>query len=173
MQTLHSSLGEVKIDARSLVYLNSLEPETHRRALELLTLAQSLGMDARVLSGRRTCAEQDDLFARGITKARGCQSWHVYGRAFDLGLFAEGKLLPQHAGYSTLGQEWEKQGGVWGGRFDDAGHFEWHPGQRIEDVCPKPEACADEKPWGNLALYGLALGSVAGVFLGTLRIKRR
>jgi len=34
---------------------------------------------------------------------------------------------------------------VWGGRFTnvkDPGHFEWHPGIRIEDVCPDPRSCA-------------------------------
>jgi hypothetical protein len=51
--------------------------------------------------------------------------------------------------YAILGALWEQMGGTWGGRFSgfgacgDAGHFEWHPGSRIEDFCPDPSACEE------------------------------
>jgi len=105
------------------------------------------GLDFEVTNTRRRCHEQNTLFAQGrdmpgtiVTGAKGCRSWHVLGRAFDI-------LLEPNTGwgpYQMLGEYWEELGGVWGGRFsnvDDPGHFEWHPGTEIEQVCPDPDAC--------------------------------
>lgn len=86
----------------------------------------------------RTCARQNELFAQGpsVTRARGCMSWHVMGRAFDVsaaGLTCD-DLRP-------LGAFWESMGGIWGGRWSDCVHFEWHPGYRVEQLCHDPESC--------------------------------
>lgn len=106
---------------------------------ELLRFADKNGIAARVVSTRRTCAEQNAIYAEGVaTKARGCQSWHVWGRAADLSVNGPTE------DYFLLGDKWKEMGGVWGGDFaglQDYGHFEWHPGLKISDVCPDPDAC--------------------------------
>lgn len=119
----------------------SLEPEIQPLAHALLIRAKALYPEARITSTRRTCAEQNALFARGptVTKAKGCQSWHVWGLAFDLTLGTSAKIQD----YAVLGTYWRSLGGKWGGDFEDYGHFEYHPGKTIESVCPDPDRCVD------------------------------
>lgn len=129
--------------------LAELEFATRVQIAELLNEARERGLDdVQIASARRSCQRQNDLYAQGrtlagpiITGARGCQSWHVWGRAADLE--ASGATRET---WEKLGIWWEARGGVWGGRFtnvDDPGHFEWHPGLRIADVCPDPDACEE------------------------------
>jgi hypothetical protein len=86
----------------------------------------------------RTCARQNELYAQGptVTRARGCISWHVHGRAFDL--TAPGMTCDN---IRPLGEFWESIGGKWGGRFGDCVHFEWHPGYNISELCYAPDTC--------------------------------
>ena len=72
-----------------------------------------------------------------VTHAPGCMSWHTWGRAVDLWLGTY-ELAP----YAQLGEYWRSIGGVWGGSFNDNGHFEWHPGLTIEQACPPPYVCS-------------------------------
>lgn len=155
------------------------------------------GMPLRVRSGRRSCQQQAELYGFGrtynldskpVTYARGCQSWHVLGQAVDADPAdpSTGKVTAatQSCTNATIaGQLWEQMGGTWGGRFGgfgscgDQGHFEWHPGQKLSEVCPDPNRCeeaafaiATERPaasWGwALASGALVLG--IGLFF-TLR----
>jgi hypothetical protein len=124
--------------------LSQLVPEARGPVSELLARLPG----ARIVSARRTCAEQRALYAQGrtapgpvVTGANGCSSWHVLGRAVDLS--APGAT---RATWEKLGIWWEARGGHWGGRFknvDDPAHFEWHPGLRISDLCPDPERCEE------------------------------
>jgi hypothetical protein len=113
---------------------------------------------ARVVSGRRSCLVQNTLYAASsaasdpsqvATRARGCQSWHVLGRAVDVRLVRpDGKDNYDCAAYRSVGEAWQRLGGVWGGSFSGFGacgdqfHFEWHPGRTLADECPDPDACA-------------------------------
>lgn len=110
------------------------------------------GLDLKIRSGRRTCAEQNDLYASGrtqpgdiVTYAPGCRSWHVLGLAIDADPVGESGC----AIYTVAGEIWEEIGGAWGGRFPgfgscgDAGHFEWHPEAKISEVCEDPNECAE------------------------------
>lgn len=120
--------------------LSELAPEVREQFAELLAQAPGL----RIASARRSCAEQRRLYAQGrtapgpiVTGADGCRSWHVWGRAADLSGASRDTL-------EKLGEWWEARGGVWGGRFpnvDDPGHFEYHPGLTIAQVCPDPARC--------------------------------
>ena len=127
--------------------LDALTPDT-RAAIELLLEhAAGLGMDIQINETRRTCARQNQLFAQGretegkiLTGARGCRSWHVHGRAVDLITKGPQSIPP----YRALGDFWKGLGGKWGGDFkglDDYGHFEWHPGFGITDVCLDVDGC--------------------------------
>ncbi|MCC6596891.1 MAG: M15 family metallopeptidase [Rhodanobacteraceae bacterium] len=139
--------------------LDSLTPDTRALAEALLEQATAEGYTLRVVSTRRTCAEQNDLYAQGrtkpgavITKARGCVSWHVLGRAFDVAITS-----PKHA----TAADWQRVGEIgralglrWGGDFKgfpDMPHFEYHPGQTIEQACPDPDDCEAvfERTWGG------------------------
>ncbi len=61
----------------------------------MIDLASHEGLGLLVTQGLRTWAEQDALYAKGrtippigklfvVTKARGGQSWHNFGLAFDI-----------------------------------------------------------------------------------------
>lgn len=126
--------------------IGELHSDAREPVAELLGRAREL--DARIASARRSCAEQNAIYAQGrttpgviVTGARGCQSWHVWGRAVDLE--ARGAT---RADWEELGRWWESRGGTWGGDFpnvDDPGHFEWHPGLTIAQACPDPDRCEE------------------------------
>lgn len=142
----------------------TLTSDTEAMVERLLKYAKSEGYEARVTSGRRSCAEQNALYASGrtvggriVTGAPGCRSWHTWGRAVDL--YIPG--WPQEA-YAKLGAFWQRLGGRWGGDFGDPGHFEWHPGVDINDMCPRGANC-------DLAVRGgIPLTSTQAFFTATL-----
>lgn len=94
------------------------------------------GWDCRIISGNRTYAEQDALFAQGrtkpgaiVTNARGGQSNHNFGIAWDIGLFNGGRYNPPGcmAVYKALGRVGKELGLAWGGdwrRMPDVPHYE-------------------------------------------------
>ena len=60
----------------------------------------------------------------GIKKGYGAaKSVHKLKLAVDLNLFRNGELLKDSEGHRPLGEWWEKQGGCWGGRFNDGNHY--------------------------------------------------
>jgi len=128
------------------VSLEGLTEDTRAKVIELFDRAKAAGMTLSLTSGRRTCAAQNALYAQGggTTHARGCQSWHVLGRAVDVAIVGGPK------DWQLLGSIGRGLGFKWGGDWtgpnapkDDVGHFEYHPGLTIEDVCPDPSACRD------------------------------
>lgn len=171
--------------------LADLTPDTRQAAEMLLSYAASEGIDVIVTHTLRTCDEQNALYAQGrtapgakVTSAPGCRSWHTHGRAIDLIVKDGGQLV--HNGlderYSRLGAYAKSIGMKWGGDFKDYGHFEYHPGISIEQVCPDPASCGtvpvtadppqvDVRPGASLAsitpgvaVAALALGAVAYMF---------
>jgi len=129
------------------VSLDTLEGSTHAAYLDLLAAAEAQGLTWKVRSTRRTCSEQAEQYAIGrqpddtrkiVTKARGCTSWHVTGRAIDVTM--------TQGSYDALGALAKSMGWKWGGDFPgfyDGGHIEWHPGLTTADVCPDPMHCED------------------------------
>jgi len=121
-----------------------LHPDAQSWLALVLADVRAAGLSPRLVSGRRTCAEQRALFAKGrtapgpiVTKADGCRSWHAHGRAVDVQLSAA-------ADYQQLGEAAKRHGGKWGGDFQgfpDPGHIEYHPGLTIEQACPNPDDC--------------------------------
>lgn len=87
-----------------------------------------------------------------MTKARGCMSWHVLGRAFDITIASPKNATA--ADWQRIGALGESIGLKWGGHFKsfvDLPHFEYHPGQTMEQACPDPDDCegAIERAWGG------------------------
>lgn len=52
-------------------------------------------------------------------------SRHKVRLAIDLNLFKDGQYLEGSDAHRPLGEWWERQGGKWGGRFNDGNHYEW------------------------------------------------
>ncbi|MCY8232344.1 peptidoglycan-binding protein [Priestia endophytica] len=116
------------------------------KAIELIKLAYRNGINIAVTQGLRTFAEQNALYEQGrtkpgkiVTNARGGQSIHNYGLAFDIAIFDDnqnavwtgndynrvGKL-----GQQLLGLEW---GGAWRS-FKDLPHFQYTFGLTLSQL---------------------------------------
>lgn len=133
--------------------LDDIVPDARPHFEELLLVAEQLGLQPRIRSAGRTCADQNGLKALGpgVTGAGMCRSLHVVGRAIDV------DLSPSTcANYTKLGEVWEQMGGFWGGRWSqfggcgDAGHFHWMPKpgggnhQAVPvDICPATVSLAE------------------------------
>lgn len=168
-------------------FLPRIDWQTRAAFQKLASALEKQGLDLRVRSGLRSCSEQNTLYAQGrttpgpiVTEAPGCRSWHVTGRAVDADPIDRrtGQMASIASGaYAVAGAIWEQMGGGWGGRFDfgDYGHFDWHPGIRISDVCPNANACdlsvtqiaSVAPPFAGVSPWLAAVGgfAVVGAFL--------
>jgi peptidoglycan L-alanyl-D-glutamate endopeptidase CwlK len=126
------------IDDRSAKNIATLDPRVQPLATQLIEEAQARGINAKVIGGTRTYQEQDDLYAQGrtkpgkiVTKARGGQSWHNFGLAFDIGIFSpDGKeYYGESEAYREVGKIGETLGLEWGGawKFVDEPHLQYNP----------------------------------------------
>jgi peptidoglycan L-alanyl-D-glutamate endopeptidase CwlK len=147
---------------RTLENLAGLNRKFRVRAELFLAAAQPIltkhGVTAEIISGLRSWEQQAALFAQGrtrpgaiVTKARPGSSWHNYGLAIDLGLFAGGKYLdsaaPARAAriYRELGALAVSMGLEWAGNwksFPEGPHFQWTAGQTLAQLRAKMEANA-------------------------------
>jgi peptidoglycan L-alanyl-D-glutamate endopeptidase CwlK len=126
------------VDARSESVIAKLQPQVQPYARALVHNAQLAGVDIRVISGFRSYAEQDALFAQGrtkpgrkVTNAKGGESNHNFGIAFDIGIFRGAEYLPESPAYDTVGALGKELGLEWGGDWEglvDKPHFELRPG---------------------------------------------
>lgn len=108
--------------------LADVVPAVRPKFEALLAQAKAWGMEPEIRSAGRTCEQQNEQLKLGYSNASMCRSMHVMGHAIDL------NLKPATcATYTKLGEWWEQQGGVWGGRWvnatfgacGDAGHFHY------------------------------------------------
>jgi RHS repeat-associated protein len=110
--------------ARSLIYHSRVE----------------LQLDVRIVpqGAFRSYAEQNDLHARGISPARGGQSFHNFGVAFDIGTFEGRRYIENGPGYTAAGRLGERLGLEWGGswspRRQDPPHFQYLGGQTMSQI---------------------------------------
>lgn len=82
-------------DNRSESNIISLTPKAQTEARKFLKIMKDNGKNVRIISGTRTYAEQNQLYAQGrngnklpkVTNAKGGQSNHNFGIAWDIGLF--------------------------------------------------------------------------------------
>lgn len=145
---------------RTLENLAGLNRKFRAKAEAFLAAAQPVlakhGVTAEVISGLRSWQQQAALYAQGrtkpgpiVTKARPGSSFHNYGLAIDLGLFAGGRYLdsaaPSRAAtiYKELGALAATLGIEWAGNwksFPEGPHFQWTNGQTIAQLRAKMEA---------------------------------
>lgn len=131
------------LDSRTISHIATLDEKCRERFAEFALLAKAtaatLGCDYVMISGDRSYAEQDALYAEGrtkpgkiVTKARGGYSDHNFGIAGDFGVFRGKAYLDNtdpafaakvHKACSVhaeaCGLEW---GGTWKG-FKDLPHY--------------------------------------------------
>jgi peptidoglycan LD-endopeptidase CwlK len=132
-ETIASQDG--KFDPRSERNIRTLHIEVQKLCRESLRLVRAAGHDARVISGTRTYAEQNALFRQGrfgnagskVTNARGGQSWHNFGMAWDIGLFEGGQYVTRTGPYNAIAPIAKITGIEWGGdwrSFQDPPHYQ-------------------------------------------------
>lgn len=136
------------MDQRTIDCLATLKPLVSDLAIKFLSLAQSHvpeGWSIKIISGSRTYVQQDALYEQGrsidgsiVTNARGGQSLHNFGIAFDIGIFdQDGKYIDDYMGSKAdayyvgiekygeqVGLQW---GGNWKGSLQDDPHFQYNP----------------------------------------------
>ena len=140
---------------RTETSLHTLHPKAQELLRITLNAIRNAGINARIISGTRTYAEQNKLFAQGrfgnpgpiITNARGGFSNHNFGIACDIGIFdANGAYLGESPLYAKAGQiatsaniahlEW---GGNWT-TFVDRPHYQHRTSLNISQVREKFES---------------------------------
>lgn len=125
-----------KVDARSEKNIATLHPQVQPYARALVKAARDQNILMKVTSGTRSYAEQDALYAQGrtkpgkvVTNAKGGQSNHNFGVAFDLTMFGlDGKTpIYESSKYRQVGALGQAMGLSWGGDFGDEPHFALRP----------------------------------------------
>jgi peptidoglycan LD-endopeptidase CwlK len=125
-------------DIRTETNIQSLQTKAQRRARQFLTaVTEQLAGDGlvfKIISGTRTYDEQNALFAQGrtkpggvVTRARGGQSNHNFGVAWDIGIFKNSEYIPESKLYQKAGAIGKEQGLEWGGDWQsiqDEPHFQ-------------------------------------------------
>jgi len=132
--------------------LQDLHPEIHWWASKVIQAAQEIRVPILIYFTLRTFAEQEVLYAIGRTEpgkiktnARGGESYHNYGLAFDFAIDPSGPGIEWASGvdinddkipdYRQIGEIGEDFGLQWGGRFKsikgDYGHLQFSFGFSI------------------------------------------
>ena len=131
-------------DSRSEKNIATLVPDAQVQAREFLKQVRAAGINARIIGGTRTFAEQDALFAQGrtvpgkvVTNARGGFSNHNFGIAWDIGIFKGTSFLDESPQYDEAGQIGKDLGLEWGGEFSsiiDKPHFQCRTGKTLAEL---------------------------------------
>ena len=126
-----------KTNARSERAIATLHAHVRPYARALYFKARENGITINIISGTRSHAEQDALYAQGrttagsiITNARGGHSNHNFGIAFDIGVFNGNRYLPESPLYKAVGALGMELGLEWGGNWKtivDQPHFQLRP----------------------------------------------
>lgn len=132
-EKLKDELGT--FDRRTEQKISSLSIRAQREARIFMHRALSRGVNVKIISGTRTYYEQNQLFRQGrygnpgpvITRARGGQSNHNFGIAWDIGIFREdGSYSTSQSDYDAVA-EYAVGALVWGGNwrsFKDSPHYQ-------------------------------------------------
>lgn len=115
--------------------ISSLNPYVASLASKFLELNHANNLDVRISTAFRSWDEEDRLYAQGrtipgdiVTNARGGDSYHNWGLAFDAEPFENGKISNDMKKYLKMGKLGQKVGLEWGGTFKsivDLPHFQY------------------------------------------------
>ena len=144
---LGNTLGS--FDGRSEGNIQMLMPTAQRKARDFMNAVAAAGITVKIISATRTYAEQDELFSRGrtkpglkVTNARGGQSNHNFGVAWDIGIFTDGQYHPESPLYKEVGDIGRALSLEWGGdwhKFQDEPHFQAVPEAKLGEIAAKFE----------------------------------
>jgi hypothetical protein len=132
--------------------LSQLHPIVASRGRSMIDICAHQGLAVLVTQGLRTWAEQDALYAKGrttrpigpqyiVTKAKGGQSWHNFGLAFDIVVLdSVGKADwdTSHPGWASAARVGKSVGLEWGGDwrgFKDLPHFQYTANLTLAQCC--------------------------------------
>jgi peptidoglycan L-alanyl-D-glutamate endopeptidase CwlK len=143
-EKIKTNLGE--FDPRTEGNIMSLVPAAQTKARQFMNAVKGLPLTYKIISGTRTYAEQDALAAQRpkVTNAKGGQSNHNFGIAWDVGIFENGKYFEGKPGredkaYVDLGKliKANVPGIEWGGdwtTFIDKPHYQLVTGKTVSQV---------------------------------------
>ena len=101
--------------------LGQTQRQFARMVPRLIDMAHDLGYEVTLGDAYRDPRVHG---AMGVRKSYSHpRSAHKQRLAIDLNLFRDGEYLESTEDHRQLGEWWELQGGVWGGRFDDGNHY--------------------------------------------------
>lgn len=130
------------VDTRSEKVISTLLPPVRSMARALVQKAVLAGIKVKIISGFRTYAEQNALYAQGrttagavVTNAKAGYSNHNFGIAFDVGVFEGGKYLGESPKYKAVGVIGMDLGLEWGGNWKtlvDQPHFQLRPSWAVD-----------------------------------------
>lgn len=137
------STGDKRADSN----IASLDPRVQNQMKAVvLELRLRYGIDVRGGSqgGFRTYSEQDEIYSRGSSKAKGGQSNHNFAIAMDVAIFENGNYLSKGSEwqYKTYGNIAKKQGLMWGGdwkSFFDPAHVEFKHNKTMKQLRALPK----------------------------------
>tara|TARA_R110000868_G_scaffold376148_5_gene640940 strand:+ start:3700 stop:4101 length:402 start_codon:yes stop_codon:yes gene_type:complete len=126
--------------------LDDLIESVKLKARVFVSCCADQGIDVLIYCTLRTNKEQDELYKIGrslpgkiITNAKGGESWHNYGRAFDFVPMVAGK--PQWGAKELYlqcgviaeecGLEWA---GRWSGKLKETAHCQYTEGLKLSDM---------------------------------------
>jgi len=134
-----------RFDLRTENVIQTLLPQAQVAVRKCMNAAKGAPFVVKLLSGTRSYAEQDLLFSKKpkVTNARGGQSNHNFGIAWDVGIFVdgtyyEGKNAKEDKAYVDLAAmvkaavpsvEW---GGDWKS-FKDSPHYQLASGKSVSE----------------------------------------
>lgn len=132
------SMAIATVESRSEKTIATLLPEVQPIARTLVQKAALSGIKIKIISGLRSYAEQDALYAQGrggqpgkiVTNAKGGYSNHNFGIAFDIGVFEGSQYLEDSPKYKAVGVLGVELGLEWGGNWKtivDQPHFQLRP----------------------------------------------
>lgn len=137
------STGNTRVDEN----ISSLDPRIRNRLKAIvLELRLRYGIDIRgaVQGGFRTYSEQDKLYEKGASKAKGGYSNHNFGIALDVAIYGNGKYLPKGTEwqYEKYGNVAKKRGFMRGGdwkSFFDPAHIEYKHNKTLKQLRAWPK----------------------------------
>ena len=124
--------------------LNSLDPYVSYLARKFIELSKINNFDIIINVAFRSWDDQDKLYASGrtkpgekVTNARGGDSYHNWGLAFDATPIENGRISNDIIKFKKMGKLAEQVGLEWGGRFKsivDFPHFQYTFNLSTEDL---------------------------------------
>lgn len=127
-----------KLEVPVMADVKLLRPDLQSKALKLVELAKTKGLNIVISQTLRTEEEQQALYAQGrtkpgniVTKVTYPYSLHNWGVAFDIAVIKDGKANWEEKYYNIVGPLGESLGLEWGGAWGD---FKDRPHFQIPDI---------------------------------------